>query len=118
MCIRDSASGADGKMAKPPSAERADPDAKCSFGSTHCYPSTRNFAPYILASLPNEVEVVRAWPEFGVSMSGAVRVWSPWAGESLAISNDLPMLAPLVASWTIRIRACRERVRGNLEHAR
>ena len=28
---------------------------------------------HILASLPNKVEVVRAWPEFGVSMSGAVR---------------------------------------------
>ena len=33
-------SGADGKMAKPPSAERADPDARCRFGSTHCYPAT------------------------------------------------------------------------------
>ena len=51
----------------------------------------------------NEVEVVRAWSEFGASMPGAVRVWAVWTGDSLAISSGLPVLAPSVASWTILI---------------
>ena len=69
------ASGVDGKIGDSrPSTERANLDARCRFGSTHCYHSTDDFALHILASLPNEVEVARAWPEFVASMSSAVRV--------------------------------------------
>ena len=63
-------SGVDGKIGESrPSAERANLDARCRFGSTHCYTSTQYFAPHILASLPNEVEVVRARSEFSAVMS-------------------------------------------------
>ena len=56
------------KWRSQPSAERAGPDATCRFGSTHCYPSTDDFALYILASLPDEVELVRVWSEFSAVM--------------------------------------------------
>ena len=62
-------SGVDGKIGDSrPSAERTNPDARCRFGSTHCYPSTDDFALHILANSPNEVEFVRAWSEFSAVM--------------------------------------------------
>ena len=73
------ASGVDGKIGDSrPSAERTNPDARCRFGSTHCYPSTDDFALYILASLPNEVEFVRVWSGFSAVMSEF-----GWCGQAI-----------------------------------
>ena len=72
-------SGVDGKIGDSrPSAERADPDARCRFGSTNCYPSTDDFALYILASLPSEVEFVRVWSGFS-----AVMPEFGWCGQAI-----------------------------------
>ena len=111
-------SGADGKIgeASHPRNESA-PTRDVASVQRIVIPRPTTSLSHILASLPNKVEVVRAWSEFEVSMSGSVRVWAAWAGDSLAIPIGLPVLAPSVATQTILIRACRERVRGNLELA-
>ena len=52
-------------MAKPPSAERADPTRDVASVQRIVIPRPTTSLSHILASLPNEVEFAQAWPEFG-----------------------------------------------------